>query len=135
MSERTAAVPKLTETNWVTWSIQQAAHMCQLSVWSVITEEHTAPALELLEASTNEDRATIPLTTEQKALNIRIRLNNNATAECFCSAREKAAGNIFVHLSQSQCAHVWYLVSFMYLSSRTIYLLFFISHCTISSTS
>jgi hypothetical protein len=106
MSVSAAAVPKLTETNWVTWNVLQAAHMRQLSVWSVITEEHTAPALELLQACTNKDGTTIPLTMDQKALNIRIRLNNNAAAEHFRSAREKAAGDIFVHLSQLQRAHV-----------------------------
>jgi hypothetical protein len=106
MSVSAAAVPKLTETNWVTWNVLQAARMRQLSVWSVITEEHTAPALELLQAGTNEDGTTIPLTTDQKALNIRIRLDNNAAAECFRSAREKAAGDIYIHLSQSQRAHV-----------------------------
>jgi ABC-type ATPase involved in cell division len=51
--------------------------MRQLSVWSVITEEHTAPALELLQAGTNKDGTTILLTTDQKALIIRIRLDNN----------------------------------------------------------
>jgi hypothetical protein len=66
----------------------------------------TAPALELLQAGTNEDGTTIPLTTDQKALNIRIRLNNNAAAERFRSACEKAAGDIYIHLSQSQRAHV-----------------------------
>jgi hypothetical protein len=106
MSVSAAAVPELTETNWVAWSTLQAAHLRQLSVWSVISEEHTTPALELLEASRNEDGTLIPLTTDQKALNIRIRLNNNAAAERFRSAREKAAGDIYVHLSQSQRAHV-----------------------------
>jgi hypothetical protein len=106
MSVSAATVPELTETNWVTWNVLQAARMCQLSVWSVITEEHTAPALELLQAGTNEDRTTIPLTTDQKALNIHIRLDNNAAAERFRSAREKAAGDIYVHLSQLQRAHV-----------------------------
>jgi hypothetical protein len=107
MSVSAAAVPELTETNWVTWNVLQAARMRQLSVWSVITKEHTAPALELLQASTNEDGTTIPLTTDQKALNIRIRLDNNTAAERFRSAREKAAGDIYIHLSQSQRAHVW----------------------------
>jgi hypothetical protein len=102
----TPAVPKLTETNWVTWNVQQAARMRQLSVWSVITEEHTTPALKLLEASTNKDRTLILLTTDQKALNIRIHLDNNAAAERFRSARKKAAGDIYIHLSQLQCAHV-----------------------------
>jgi hypothetical protein len=106
MSVSAAAVPNLTETNWVAWSTLQAARLRQLSVWSIISEEHTAPALELLQAGTNEDRTTIPLTTNQKALNIRIKLDNNAAAERFCSAREKAAGDIYVHLSQSQRAHV-----------------------------
>jgi hypothetical protein len=106
MSVSAAAVPELTETNWVAWSTLQAARLRQLSVWSVISEEHTAPALELLEASRNEDGTLIPLTTDQKALNICIRLDNNAAAERFCSAREKAAGDIYVHLSQSQRAHV-----------------------------
>jgi hypothetical protein len=106
MSVSTTAVPELTETNWVTWNVQQAARMCQLSVWSVITEEHTAPVLKLLKASTNKDGTLIPLTTDQKALNIRIRLSNNTTAECFHSARKKAASDIYIHLSQSQCAHV-----------------------------
>jgi hypothetical protein len=106
MSVSTATVPELTETNWVTWNIQQAARMCQLSVWSVITEEHTAPVLELLKASTNKDGTLIPLTTDQKALNIRIRLSNNTTAERFHSARKKATSDIYIHLSQSQCAHV-----------------------------
>jgi transposase InsO family protein len=106
MSVSAAAVPKLTETNWVTWNVQQAARMHQLSVWRVITEEHTTPALELLEASTNKNGTLIPLTTDQKALNICIRLNNNAAAEHFRSARKKAAGDIYIHLSQSQCAHV-----------------------------
>jgi hypothetical protein len=98
---------KLTEANWVAWSTLQAARLRQLSVWSVITEEHTAPALELLQAGTNEDGTLIPLTTDQKALNIRICLDNNAAAERFRSARKKAAGDIYVHLSQSQRAHVW----------------------------
>jgi hypothetical protein len=79
---------------------------CASSDWSVITEEHTAPVLKLLEASTNQDGTAIPLTTDQKALNIRIKLNNNAAAERFCSAREEAASDIYIHLSQSQCAHV-----------------------------
>jgi hypothetical protein len=98
MSVSAAAIPELTETNWVAWNVLQAARMRQLSVWSVITEEHTAPALELLQAGTNEDGTLIPLTTDQKALNIRIKLDNNAAAERFRSAREKAAGNIYVHL-------------------------------------
>jgi hypothetical protein len=106
MSVSAAAVPELTETNWVAWSTLQAACLRQLSVWSIISEEHTAPALELLEASRNEDGTVIPLTTDQKALNIRIKLDNNAAAEHFRSACEKAAGNIYVHLSQSQRAHV-----------------------------
>jgi hypothetical protein len=106
MSVSAAAVPDLTETNWVAWSTLQAARLRQLSVWSVISEEHTAPALELLEASRNEDGTIIPLTTDQKALNIRIKLDNNAAAERFRFAREKAAGDIYVHLSQSQRAHV-----------------------------
>jgi hypothetical protein len=104
MSVSAAVVPKLNKTNWVAWSTLQAARLRQLSVWSVITKEHTAPALKLLQAGTNEDGTTIPLTTDQKALNIRIRLDNNAVAESFRSAREKAAGDI--HLSQSQRAHV-----------------------------
>jgi hypothetical protein len=98
MSVSAAAIPELTETNWVTWNVLQAARMRQLSVWSVITEEHTAPALELLQAGTNEDGTTIPLTTDQKALNIRILLNNNAAAERFRSAREKAASDIYILL-------------------------------------
>jgi hypothetical protein len=106
MSVSAAVVPELNETNWVAWSTLQAACLRQLSVWSVITEEHTAPALKLLQAGTNEDGTTIPLTTDQKALNIRIRLNNNAAAERFHSARKKAAGDIYIHLSQSQRAHV-----------------------------
>jgi hypothetical protein len=73
--------------DWVAWSTLQAACLCQLSVWSVISEEHTAPALELLEASRNEDGTLIPLTTDQKALNIRIRLDNNAAAERFDKIR------------------------------------------------
>jgi hypothetical protein len=85
MSVSAAAVPDLTETNWVAWSTLQAARLRQLSVWSVISEEHTAPALELLEASRNEDGTIIPLTTDQKALNIRIKLDNNAAAERFHS--------------------------------------------------
>jgi hypothetical protein len=106
MSVSAATVPDLTETNWVAWSTLQAARLRQLSVWSVITEEHTAPALKLLQAGTNEDGTLIPLTTDQKALNIRICLDNNAAAEHFRSAREKAAGDVYVHLSQSQRAHV-----------------------------
>jgi hypothetical protein len=106
MSVSAAAIPELTETNWVTWNVQQAAHMRQLSVWSVITKEHTLPALELLEASTNKDGTLIPLTTDQKALNIRIRLNNNAAAERFRSACKKATGDIYIHLSQLLCVHV-----------------------------
>jgi hypothetical protein len=106
MSEHTAVIPKLTETNWVTWCTLQAMRLCQLSAWSVIIEEHTTPALELLHAGTNEDRTTIPLTMDQKVLNICICLDNNATAEHFCSAHKKAAGNIFVHLSQLQHTHI-----------------------------
>jgi hypothetical protein len=60
----------------------------------------------LLQAGTNEDGNPIPLTTDQKALNIHIKLDNNAAAERLRSAREKAASDIYVHLSQSQRAHV-----------------------------
>jgi hypothetical protein len=80
MSVSAAAVSKLTETNCVTWNIQQAAYMRQLSVWSVITKEHTMPVLELLQASTNKDGTLILLTTDQKALNIHICLENNTAA-------------------------------------------------------
>jgi hypothetical protein len=52
------------------------------------------------------DGTLILLTTDQKALNIRIRLNNNAAAERFRSACKKATGDIYIHLSQLLRAHV-----------------------------
>jgi hypothetical protein len=106
MSECAATIPNLTETNWITWNTQQATHLHQLALWNVITKEHTTSALELHQAGTNKDGMTIPLTTDQKALNICIWLDNNTAAERFCSTHKSASGNIFAHLSQLQCTHV-----------------------------
>jgi hypothetical protein len=103
MSVCAAVIPKLNKTNWVAWSTLQATCLRQLFVWSVITEEHPAPALKLLQAATNKDGTTILLITDQKALNIRIRLDNHAAAECFRSARKRRlpATSLSTSLSRS----------------------------------
>jgi transposase InsO family protein len=106
MSVSASAVPKLNKTNWMSWSSRMAARLCQLGLWCIIDESWEQPKLDLIVATKDADGKVIALTAEQQLVNAKIKLDHGASLERYLLAKEKAAGDIYAHLSPSQRALV-----------------------------
>jgi hypothetical protein len=106
MSDKALTVPLLTELNYLEWSAAKRACLCQLGMWCIMDDEWTEPELSLIEQEVKEDGKKVPLTTEQQTLNAQMKVKHGKSLEHFLIAKEKAAGNIFAHLSRSQHVHI-----------------------------
>jgi hypothetical protein len=101
-----SAVPKLNKTNWMSWSSRMTTWLRQLGLWGIINESWEQPKLDLIVATKNTDGKVIALTAEQQLVNAKIKLDHGASLERYLLAKEKAAGDIYAHLSPSQRALV-----------------------------
>jgi hypothetical protein len=106
MSDKALSVPLLTELNWIKWNAVERACLHQLGVWCIFNNEWTKPELSLIEQELNEEGNKIPLTTAQQTLNAQMKLKHGKSLKRFLIAKEKAAGNIFAHLSRLQHVHI-----------------------------
>jgi hypothetical protein len=106
MSVSTSAIPELNETNWMSWSSRMTARLCQLGLWHIIDESWEKPKLDLIVATKDVNGKVIALTAEQQLVNAKIKLDHGASCKRYLLAKEKAAGDIYTHLSPSQRALV-----------------------------
>jgi transposase InsO family protein len=106
MSVSASAIPKLNKTNWMPWSSSMIARLCQLGLWRIIDESWEQPKLDLIIATKDADGKVILLTAEQQLVNAKIELDHGASLERYLLTKEKAAGDIYAHLSPSQRALV-----------------------------
>jgi transposase InsO family protein len=106
MSVSASAVPELNETNWMSWSSRMTARLCQLGLWRIIDESWEQPKLDLIVATKDANGKVVALTAEQQTVNAKIKLDHGTLLERYLLAKEKAAGDIYAHLSPSQRALV-----------------------------
>jgi transposase InsO family protein len=102
MSVSASAVPELNKTNWTSWSSRMTARLRQLGLWRIIDESWEQPKLDLIVATKDADGKVIALTAEQQLVNTKIKLDHGASLKRYLLAKEKAASNIYTHLSPSQ---------------------------------
>jgi hypothetical protein len=77
-----------------------------LNMWRIMDDKWTEPELSLIEQEVKEDGKKVPLITEQQTLNAQMKVKHGESLQRFLIAKEKAAGNIFAHLSRSQHVHI-----------------------------
>jgi hypothetical protein len=82
------------------------AQLRQLGLWRIINESWEEPKLNLIVATKDADGKVVLLTAEQQMVNTKIKLDHGASCKRYLLAKEKAVGNIYAHLSPSQCALV-----------------------------
>jgi transposase InsO family protein len=77
------------------------ARLCQLGLWCIIDKSWEQPKLDLIIATMDANGKVITLTAEQQLVNAKIKLDHGTSLQCYLLAKEKAAGNIYAHLSPS----------------------------------
>jgi hypothetical protein len=80
--------------------------LCELGLWRIIDESWEQPKLDLIVATKDTNGKVVALTAEQQLVNAKIKLDHGASLERYLLAKEKAASDIYAHLSPSQRALV-----------------------------
>jgi hypothetical protein len=102
----TKDVPQLTELNYSSWEREMTARLRQLGVVRHIDASFAARQQSLIENPEKDDGKRDPLSSSQLTMNAQIEMKNAEALDRFEMNKEKAAGEIFAHLSVSQQTHV-----------------------------
>ena len=99
-------VALLTELNYNAWERDMQARLRQQGLVKFIDGSHTVKQQALLQGALKTDGTRDDLTVGQETVNASITMKNNEAKDRFDQGKEKAAGDIFAHLSVPQQTHV-----------------------------
>jgi hypothetical protein len=105
-------VPLLEETNFPSWRPAMEARLRQLGVFRIVTCERKEPEVPNYTVpipaggTATAPIAAVALTREERAFNAQLKSAYERELSEFKDRQEKAAGDIFAHLSCLQCTHV-----------------------------